>query len=182
MPTVHVNDIDMYYEIHGTGQPLALIMGLKTDISEWGEVIRGLAQHARVIALDNRGAGRTEKPDAPYSIEMMASDTDGLLRAIGVERANVLGISMGGRIALALALAHPELVDKLILVSTGARVSKRPWWFGAIGLLSNVPILRGKYPQPRYAFRRQRQASGAYNCVDRLERDTGADTDPAWHA
>ncbi len=65
MPTEHVNDIQMYYEIHGEGEPLVLIGGLGTDISEWGDLIRWLAQHYRVIAPDNRGAGRTEKPDRP---------------------------------------------------------------------------------------------------------------------
>lgn len=169
MPTIHVNDIQMYYEIHGKGEPLALILGLGTDISEWDGIIRPLAQHYRVIAFDNRGAGRTEKPDQPYSIELMSGDTEALLKALAIERANILGISLGGRIALALALAHSERINKLILVSTSAKGAKRSWWFGPLSLLSSLPILRGKYPQPRYAFRRQRQASATFNCTDRLD-------------
>lgn len=168
MPTIHINDIQMYYEIHGDGEPLALIVGLGTDISEWDSIIHWLAQKYRVIALDNRGAGRTDKPDQPYSIEMMSSDTEGLLHALAIERAHILGISMGGRIALALALAHPERIARLVLVSTSAKGAKRPWWFGPLSLLSSGPLFRSKYPQPRYAFRRQRQASSAYNCTDRL--------------
>ena len=70
MPTEHVNDIQMYYEIHGEGEPLVLISGLGTDISEWGDLILWLAQQYRVIVPDNRGAGRTDKPDRPYSIEV----------------------------------------------------------------------------------------------------------------
>lgn len=168
MPMIRVNDLDMYYEIHGEGEALVLISGLGTDVSEWGSIIHWLAQQYRVIAFDNRGAGRTDKPDQPYSIEMMAGDTEGLLGALAIERAHVLGISMGGRIALALALAHPERIGTLVLVSTSARAAKRHWWFGPLSLMSSVPIFRSRYPQPRYAFRRQRRASSAFNCTDRL--------------
>ena len=168
MPTARVNDMQLYYEVHGEGEPLALIVGLGTDISEWDGIVRGLAQRYRVIAFDNRGAGRSDKPDQPYTIELMADDTEGLLRAIGIERAHILGVSLGGRIALALALRHPERINRLILVSTSARVTKRPWWFGALSLLSSAPIFRSRYPQPRYAFRRQRQASTLFDCTARL--------------
>lgn len=168
MPTVTVNDITMYYELHGEGEPLVLIAGLGLDLSEWGSIVPWLAQRYRVLAFDNRGAGRTDKPDSPYSIEMMASDTAGLMQALGVQRAHVVGISMGGRIALALALKHPELVNKLVLVSTSARMARRSWWFPLLGLISGLPLFRSKYPQPRYAYLRQLQASGAYNGTSRL--------------
>lgn len=168
MPTVRVNDIQMYYEIHGEGAPLALILGLGTDVSEWEGTIQPLAQHFQVIAFDNRGAGRSDKPDTPYSIGLMAADTEALLAALALERAHILGISLGGRIALALALTHPERVERLILVSTSARSVRRPWWFGPLSLLTSVPGLRSKYPQPRYAFRRQRQASSGFDVTMRL--------------
>lgn len=171
MPTIPVRDIQMYYEIHGEGQPLVLIGGLAMDLSECESITRWLAQKYRVIVFDNRGVGRTEKPDIPYSIEMMAEDTEGLLRALAIERASILGISMGGRIALAYALQHPESVEKLILVSTSARVEhtrQRIWRLRLLSLVSSVPLFRSKYPQPRYAFLRQLQASGDYNCADRM--------------
>ncbi|MFI5272662.1 MAG: alpha/beta fold hydrolase [Ktedonobacterales bacterium] len=168
MPTIHVNDIEMYYGIRGESEPLALILGLGTDISEWDGIIRWLAQRFRVIAFDSRGAGRSDKPDRPYAIEMMAGDTEGLLRAVAIERAHIVGISLGGRIALALALEHPERINKLVLVSTSARSARRHWWFRLLSLLSSGPFFRSKYPQPRYAFHRQRQASPAFNCTDRL--------------
>lgn len=171
MPTIQVNDIHMYYEIHGEGKPLVLVGGLGIDLSELDGISRWLAQKYQVLAFDNRGAGRTEKPDIPYSIEMMAQDTEELLKALAIERASVLGISMGGRIALALALQHPERVEKLVLVSTSAWVSKtrrRSWRLRLLSLLSSTPIFRGTYPQPRYAFLRQLQASGDYDCTDRL--------------
>ena len=168
MPTVQVNDITMYYELQGEGEPVVLIAGLRLDLSEYHGIDSWLAQKYQVVAFDNRGAGRTDKPDIPYSIEMMADDTAGLLQALGIRAAYIIGISMGGRIALALALQHPQLVKKLLLVSTSARVPKRGWRFRLMEIITLLPILKGKYPQPLYAYLRQRQASGAYNCTDRL--------------
>ena len=159
----------MYYEIHGDGEPLTLIVGLATDISEWDGLIRWLAEKYKVQAFDNRGAGRTDKPDAPYSIEMMADDMAGLMQASGIEQANIVGISMGGRIALALALQHPERVKKLVLVSTSARSIKN-WRRYFFGMLSNAPIFRSKYPQPHYAFmrsgRRHSSTIAPTNCMN----------------
>jgi pimeloyl-ACP methyl ester carboxylesterase len=168
MPTIRVGDIQIYFELHGEGEPLALIVGLGTDISEWDGVIRPLAQRYRVIAFDNRGAGRTDQPNQPYSIEQMAEDAEGLLRALAVERAHILGVSMGGRIALALALAHPERVNKLALVSTSATGARRSWWIRTLREVSSGLLFRGKHPQPRYAFRRQAEASAAFDCAGRL--------------
>jgi 3-oxoadipate enol-lactonase len=169
VPIQRVGDIDMYYEVHGTGDPVVLIGGLGNDISEWEWMVQWCARTHRVLAFDNRGAGRTDKPDAPYSIEMMAGDTNALMEALGIAEATVLGVSMGGRIALELTLAHPERVARLILVSTSAAASPdtgltRMEMLSVIGNL----FFRGKYPQPRYAQSRQRQASRAYDCLDRL--------------
>ena len=171
MPTVKVNDIQIYYEIHGEGKPLLLIGGLGLDLSELQSISGWLAQRYQVLVFDNRGAGRTDKPDIPYSIEMMAEDTAELMKALAIERASLLGISMGGKIALALALRYPGRVEKLILVSTSARVintRKRLWRLRLLGLVSSLPLFRSKHPQPRYAFLRQLQASSSYNCIARL--------------
>jgi 3-oxoadipate enol-lactonase len=168
MPTIKVNDIHMYYEILGEGETLVLIVGLGTDISEYDGIIRWLAKKYRVLAFDNRGAGRTDKPDMHYSIEMMADDTEGLMNALAMKQAHILGISMGGRIALALALRHPKRVKKLVLVSTSAQIKKRNRWLPLLGIVSSLPIFRSKYPQPHYAHIRQRRASFVYNCTDRL--------------
>lgn len=168
MPTVQVNDIQMYYELRGEGKPLVLILGMTLDVSEVEPIVTRFAERFRVLAFDNRGAGRTDKPDIPYTIEMMANDTVGLMDAVGIGRASILGISMGGRIALELTLEHPERVEKLALISTSARVLPRGWRFRVLGLLSRVPMFQGKYPQPRYAFVRQRDASTNFDCTARL--------------
>jgi len=168
VPVVHVRDIDMYYEVHGSGEPLVLIGGLASDISETTWLTEWCAKTHRVLAFDNRGAGRTDKPDAPYTVPMMADDTDALMEAVGMAHATVLGVSMGGRIALDLALEHPDRVARLILVSTTASVRpEHSTRMEMLGMLSGL-VFRGKYPQPRYAFTHQREASRAYDCVDRL--------------
>ena len=168
MPTVKVNDIQMYYEVHGKGEVLVFIAGLGFDLSEFSEITGWLSQKCQVLAFDNRGAGRTDKPDIPYSIEMMANDTVGLMQSVGIRQANILGISMGGRIALALALAHPELVKRLVLVSTSAKIARRNRWMPLLSIISTMPIFRSKYPQPYYAHIRQRQASFDFDCSDKL--------------
>lgn len=173
VPTIRVNDISMYYELHGEGEPLVLISGLASDSTLFRTVIPQLAVRYQVIAFDNRGVGRTEKPDIPYSIDMMAEDTAGLLSALGIGRANVLGISMGGRIAVALALRHPEMVKSLILVSTYVRRIPVTWRRRlSMGAMLAIPALQtiGKpNPQPYYALRRQRAASRDYDASDRLD-------------
>ena len=120
MPAAKINNITMNYEIHGEGEPLILIGGLGTDISIHRKMIGEFSKKFKVLALDNRGAGLSDKPDIPYTIEMMADDTARLMTSAGIERANVLGISLGGRIAMALALRHPHRLSKLILTSTFA--------------------------------------------------------------
>ena len=121
MPKVTVGDISMYYVEAGTGEPLVLVMGLGADHLAWGFQFPAFAERYRVIAFDNRGAGQSDAPDHPYSTRMMAEDTIGLMDALGIERAHVLGASMGGMIAQEIALNHPERVGSLQLHCTLGR-------------------------------------------------------------
>jgi pimeloyl-ACP methyl ester carboxylesterase len=118
MPTVSVNSITLAYETHGSGEPLVLISGLGYDRWQWHKMVPGLLAHFTVIVFDNRGVGQTDKPDGPYTAQMLADDTAGLIQALGYQRAHVMGHSMGGYIAQALALSHPATINKLILAST----------------------------------------------------------------
>ena len=115
MPTVKVNDIDMYYEIHGEGKPLIFIQGLGAEISSVDMFTAGLAEKYKVIAFDNRGTGRTDKPDEHYSIEMMAEDTIRLMDALGMKNAHFMGGSMGTCILQVIAAKYPERVNGIVL-------------------------------------------------------------------
>ncbi len=118
MPKLKANGIEMYYEIHGKGDPLVLIMGLRRNTKWWYRQIPTLSKHFRIIAFDNRGAGRSDKPKMNYSIRLFADDTAELMEALSIKNAHVLGISMGGYIAQELAINYPDKVRDLILGCT----------------------------------------------------------------
>lgn len=118
MPKANINDCDIYYEIHGQGDPLILIMGLRRNAEWWYCQLPVLAQHFQVIVFDNRGAGRSDKPVMEYSMRLFADDTAGLMDALGLQKTGILGYSMGGYIAQELALNYPDRITKMILAST----------------------------------------------------------------
>jgi pimeloyl-ACP methyl ester carboxylesterase len=112
-----VNGLKMYYEIHGTGRPLVLIHGAFMTVEAWGDVLTELAKTRRVIALELQGHGRTADIDRPFSYEQFADDVAALMRRIGIDKADVLGYSLGGGVALQAAIRHPEMIDKLVVIS-----------------------------------------------------------------
>lgn len=118
MPKAQSNGIELYYEIHGEGKPLILISGLGYSSWQWHKMVPLLAEHFQVITFDNRGVGQSGKPAGPYTASMLAQDTVGLLDVLGIEKAVIVGHSMGGFIAQAIALDFPQRVEKLILCST----------------------------------------------------------------
>jgi pimeloyl-ACP methyl ester carboxylesterase len=114
-----VNGLEMYYEIHGTGEPLVLLHGAFAMTDLWRPMVTALATNRQVIALDFQGHGRTADIDRPFSYEQFADDVAALLGHLKVPRADIVGYSMGGMTALQVAIRRPELVRKLVAISAG---------------------------------------------------------------
>src|SRR5438094_514759 len=113
-----VNGLNMYYEIHGTGEPLVLLHGALSAIgTSFGKLLPTLAETRQVIAVEQQAHGRTADIDRPLTIEQMAEDTAALLSHIGIEQADIFGYSMGAGIALHMAIKHANLVRKLVLAA-----------------------------------------------------------------
>jgi pimeloyl-ACP methyl ester carboxylesterase len=162
MPRQRIGDIEIYYEVHGAGpRTLVMIRGLGSNLLSWYEQIDVLSRRYKCLVFDNRGAGRTDKPDAPYSIKQMADDTAGLMDALGITRAALLGISMGGMIAQEFALNHQEKLSCLILGCTH---------FGGAGVAQSAPeivaaVIAGTNATPQ----QQKQQLQAVFCDDTIE-------------
>ncbi|HUY98797.1 MAG TPA: alpha/beta fold hydrolase [Thermomicrobiaceae bacterium] len=124
-----VNGLELYYEIHGSGEPLLLIHGGVVGIAMWGPNLPALAATRQVIAVELQGHGRTRDVERPLSYEAMADDVVGLLDHLGLARVDVLGLSLGGGVALQTVIRHPDRVRRLVLVSAAFR---RDGWFPEI--------------------------------------------------
>lgn len=123
MPIARNGDIQIFYEVSGSGEPLLLIMGLGADHSVWEQHRAAYANHYQCFAIDNRGVGRTSKPLGSYTTREMAEDVLAVMDHAGIGRAHVAGISMGGAIAQQLCLSVPDRVRSLVLVATWARLT-----------------------------------------------------------
>ena len=112
-----VNGLDMYYEIHGTGEPLLLIHGGFMTAALLAELATALAQTRQVIVVELEGHGHTAMLDRPLRYEQMADDVAALVEHLGISQVDVAGYSLGGGVTLQLAIRHPELVRKLVVIS-----------------------------------------------------------------
>ena len=124
-----VNGLKLYYEINGTGEPLLLLHGGLGAAEMFGGILPLLSNARRVIAVDLQAHGRTADVDRPLSFEAMADDIAALIKHLGIEKADIMGYSLGGGVALHTASRHPDVVKKLVLVSTAFR---RDGWYPEI--------------------------------------------------
>src|SRR5690348_9459071 len=121
-----VNGINLYYEIHGSGEPLILLPGGFMTVEAMGEIVPKLAVTRQVIGVELQGHGHTADIERPLSFELMADDIAALIRHLGLEQADIFGFSLGGGVGLQTAIRHPEMVRKLVLASTAF---KRDGWY-----------------------------------------------------
>jgi pimeloyl-ACP methyl ester carboxylesterase len=113
-----VNGIKICYEIHGEGDPVILVHGWGGSKDGWFVQVGALSKFYKVIIFDNRGAGKSSKPNYPYTMDMYADDIKGLLEFLNIEKTHLLGESLGGMIALNFILKYPECVNKFILINS----------------------------------------------------------------
>jgi len=118
MPKKLVNDIEIYYEIIGEGEPLLLVHGLGSSTRDWEASVPIFSKDYQVITVDIRGHGKTDKPKGPYSIKNFAKDIADILMSLGFNSVNVLGISLGGMIVIQLTIDYPELIKTLAVVNS----------------------------------------------------------------
>jgi 3-oxoadipate enol-lactonase len=118
MPIARVNGIRINYKVEGLGESLVMIAGFSSSRTSWASQIPFFKKHFQVITFDNRGVGKSDKPEGPYSTRIMADDVIKLMDHLEITRANVMGISMGGMIAQEVGINYPERIQKLVLACT----------------------------------------------------------------
>ncbi|KXF74659.1 hypothetical protein ATN84_22435 [Paramesorhizobium deserti] len=121
MATARLDNVEIYYEIHGEGRPLVLIAGYTCDHTFWEGVLPHLAKRFRVITFDNRGIGSTADHGEPFSVDTMAADAAGLIRHLGLEKPAVVGQSMGGAIVQTLQARFPEICGPCAILNSSQR-------------------------------------------------------------
>lgn len=145
MPTVDVNGLDIFYRETGHGEPLLLLAGLGLDHRAWAAQVPALSRAFRCITPDNRDIGRSGRVTGPYTVADMAGDAVGLLDALGIERAHVAGLSMGGAMAQEIAINHPHRVKSLALVATYCSGDPR-----GTALFEGMRLMRERFSPEEY--------------------------------
>lgn len=125
MPYAELDDIQLYYEVNGRGQPILFLHGLGSSGRDWELQVPAFSAHYQVITVDMRGHGRSSKPRQPYSVPIFAGDVKQLLAQIEIASAHVVGISMGGMVAFQMAVDTPEIVKSLVIVNSGPELIPR---------------------------------------------------------
>jgi pimeloyl-ACP methyl ester carboxylesterase len=125
MPRIQSNDINLYYEVTGAGQPVLFIHGLGSSARDWELQVEEFSKSYQVITFDLRGHGGSDKPAGPYSMSMFAADTAGLLESLAVGPAHVVGLSLGGGVAFQLVVQSPALLRTLTIVNSAPELILR---------------------------------------------------------
>ncbi len=126
MPKIKIADGEIYYEAHGSGEPLILVSGLNGVGRYWAPQVPVFAQRYRVITYDQRGTGQSDKLQRAFSVDQMAAELAGLMDALGIAKAHLVGLSTGGAIGQTLAIEQPQRVGKLVMCSTWTHCD--PWF------------------------------------------------------
>jgi 3-oxoadipate enol-lactonase len=126
VPIAELDDLELHYEERGSGRPMLLVAGIPAVADDWAPLAERLSESRRVIAFDNRGSGASAVTPGPYTTAQLAADAVALLDHLGIERADVFGMSLGGMIAQEMALRRPERVDRLVLGCTHCGVQHSP--------------------------------------------------------
>src|SRR5579871_4641348 len=128
MPTLRINDAELYFEVAGSGEPVLLLHGLGSSTLDWEPQIEALKGEFRVISVDARGSGKSRdllKPGGPFTVKQFADDAIALLDHLGAAPAHVVGLSMGGMIAFQLAVDSPRHVSTLTIINSGPELVPR---------------------------------------------------------
>lgn len=175
-----VNGLRMHYLLEGTGPPVVLLHGLGSRGEDWALQVPVLVEAGyAVLAPDLRGHGRTDKPPGPYTIRQMADDLDGLMGALGIERSVVVGLSLGGLVAQALAVGHPTRVRALVLVNTSARLRPQGRWGWAHLLRRGWLLVAGGMRRQAEAVARELFPHPEQEAMRRVAAERLAENDPA---
>jgi 3-oxoadipate enol-lactonase len=146
MPKVRVGQIELFYAEDGHGEPIVWIHGLGIDHRVWELQLPLFTQRFRCLAFDNRDAGHSDRSPGSYTIKTLAEDTIGLMDALALDKAHIVGLSMGGAVAQELAIAYPARVTRLVLVSTYTSTDRR----GA-DVLNSFALMRARFSRAEYA-------------------------------
>jgi pimeloyl-ACP methyl ester carboxylesterase len=164
-----VNGLQMYYEIHGAGEPLILLPGAYMTVELMGDLVPALAKSRQIVGVEFQGHGHTADVDRPFSYEQFADDTAALLGHVGIEQADIYGYSLGGGVALQLGLRHPGRVRRLVIAS--ASYSSDGLYPEVVGGIENItPALFDGTPW-RHAYDRAAPDPSAFpTLVEKLKQ------------
>ncbi|EJW11340.1 Beta-ketoadipate enol-lactone hydrolase [Rhodovulum sp. PH10] len=179
MPIADVNGVALSYTVDGAADRPVLLFSnsLGTSADMWAWQLPALLPHFRIVRYDTRGHGRSAVPEGDYDFDLLAQDAEALLTHLGVRKAHVCGLSMGGPTAMRLALRRPDLVDRLVLCNTAARIGSAQGWSDRIaavaarGLATMAPELVERWVSDGF---REKSPALAWMLVDMLRRTPDA--------